>query len=220
MSKQGQYAHDSKLLFFGKIIASATHEIKNALAVINENAGLVIDYSTMRSEGVSPDLKRFETLAGRIVDQVKRADKLLKNINLFSHSLDEPLATVELNQILHLLAALSFRIASMQGVTIQVLPSKTPVEATTSPFILIHILFLCIEFAIQAADKGDCIQLEAKKTETGNSVRFGPLSKLEQMPDETWHSVSISEVLPMIKTGVIADKESGNIVLVLSEYRE
>ena len=42
---------ESGLRFFGKISASISHEIKNAIAVMNENAGLIKDLIMMAERG-------------------------------------------------------------------------------------------------------------------------------------------------------------------------
>ena len=51
MNQKAQTSNDKGLRFFGKITASVTHEIKNALATINENAGLMTDYIEMAARG-------------------------------------------------------------------------------------------------------------------------------------------------------------------------
>ncbi len=67
---------DQGLRFFGQVIASVTHDIKNSLATINENAGLLTDHATMAARGRPLDPEKVNVLAMRIMDQVKRADGL------------------------------------------------------------------------------------------------------------------------------------------------
>ena len=50
MEKNENMLADAGMKFFGKMTASATHEIKNALAIINESAGLLEDLSIMASK--------------------------------------------------------------------------------------------------------------------------------------------------------------------------
>ena len=90
---------DTGLRFFGKVTASVTHDVKNSLATINENAGLLTDYAAMAARGKPLDPERVNALAVRIMDQVKRADALLKNMNRFAHSVDDSLKKVDLNEI-------------------------------------------------------------------------------------------------------------------------
>ena len=208
---------DAELRFFGKITASFNHDVRNALATINENAGLLMDYSAMVSRERPLDPNKVSTLAKRIADQVKRADGLIKSMSLFSHSVDESLKTLDLNESLQLLAAVSGRFASMKQVTLHVQRSENPVEIRTSPFLMLYILFICLEFAIQTAGKNQTVELMPQISKLGKSVRFGPLSELAQMPPETWPSVRISDLLPFLKTSFIVDIKAENIVLVFSE---
>ena len=49
--------------FFGKISASISHDIKNVLAVLNENAGLLEDLVLMAEKGASFNHERVKSLA-------------------------------------------------------------------------------------------------------------------------------------------------------------
>jgi len=64
--------------FFGKMSASISHEIKNALAIMNENAGLLEDYASMGEKGISVDLQRLKSLAGNVRIQIQRADEIVR----------------------------------------------------------------------------------------------------------------------------------------------
>jgi hypothetical protein len=52
--------------FFGIISASISHDIKNVLAVLNENAGLIEDLVLMAEKGASFNQERVKSLAGSI----------------------------------------------------------------------------------------------------------------------------------------------------------
>ncbi len=51
------------LRFFGKMSASATHEIKNTLAIINESAGLLEDLSLMAQKGQPMSIPRVNDIS-------------------------------------------------------------------------------------------------------------------------------------------------------------
>jgi signal transduction histidine kinase len=59
--------------FFGEISASISHEIKNVLAIINENAGLLQDMIMMNEKGLPLNPERLSKLAHSISGQVARA---------------------------------------------------------------------------------------------------------------------------------------------------
>ena len=71
------------LRFFGSTTASVSHELKNALAIIKESAGLLNDYMTMIDKGrpITPD--RLRTVTARIEGQVQRSDQLIRSLNRF-----------------------------------------------------------------------------------------------------------------------------------------
>jgi signal transduction histidine kinase len=192
------------------VTASVTHDVKNSLATINENAGLLTDYAAMAARGKPLDPERVNALAVRIMDQVKRADGLLKSMNRFAHSVDDSLKKVDLNEILQLLADLSVRFAAMAGTTLDVRPASDPVEIETSPFGLLNALFLCLEFAMTAAGRGRSIDLHPEKTATGACVHFGPLPDAVISGQDPCQAASIDARL-------VKNTEAGTLTLIISE---
>ena len=71
---------------FGAISASVSHELKNALAIINENAGLLEDLSFMAEKGLPLEPAKLKSLAASIGKQIQRADGIIRNMNHFAHS--------------------------------------------------------------------------------------------------------------------------------------
>jgi len=74
MIHQKDVIGDEGLRFFGKISASISHELKNTFAVINENAGLLEDFSVMAEKGIPMDPARLMKLGGTIRKQICRED--------------------------------------------------------------------------------------------------------------------------------------------------
>ena len=54
------------LSFFGAMTASISHEIKNRMAVINEQAGLLEDLVLMSKKGKALEAERLLQLAGKV----------------------------------------------------------------------------------------------------------------------------------------------------------
>jgi signal transduction histidine kinase len=79
---------EAGLQFFGKMSASISHEIKNALAIINESAGLLDDLSLRAERGIPVEPERLKKQAGNILKQIRRADGIIQNMNKFAHSID------------------------------------------------------------------------------------------------------------------------------------
>ena len=137
--------------FIGKMTASVTHEIKNVLAVIRENAGLMEDLIAMgeRKGGVDP--ARIQSLAEKIGKQAMKADDIVQNMNRFAHSMDDFVTDVDLGKALDLLAALSGRLAIVRGVTLQTRLPDAPVWIKTYPIFLETLLWGCLDFAMDKA---------------------------------------------------------------------
>ncbi|MEJ2223013.1 MAG: sensor histidine kinase, partial [Desulfobacterales bacterium] len=119
MSTRLEIVAETGFQFFGKMTASISHEIKNVMAIINENAGLLEDLALLAERGAAIEPQRLINMSGTVMKQVGRADAILKNMNRLAHSIDESIKTIDLNNILELLVALSDRFASMRGVDLQ-----------------------------------------------------------------------------------------------------
>ena len=124
---------ESGLQFYGKITASVSHEIKNVLAIINENAGLLEDFTFMADRGKPLDPARMKMIAAAVKKQIGRADGIIKNMNLFAHSVDQTITTVDLNETLELIIALTARFAAMRGVQVDLQSPENPVKFQTAP---------------------------------------------------------------------------------------
>jgi len=172
MNGQLEIIAESGLQFFGKIAASISHEIKNVLAIINENAGLLEDLTLMAERGMAIDPQRLKALSRTLMKQVKRADTIVKNMNRFAHSADGSLQNIDLNDVIELLLALSNRIAAMRGITLNPKLNQNPVTIRTSPFLLMNLLWLCLDFAMDAAGGGKVVELATEKADAGIQIRF------------------------------------------------
>ncbi len=147
--------------FFGRMTASISHEIKNALAIVNENAGLLGDLALLMDKGRPLSPERLTTLAGNIRRQVQRADDIIRRLNRFAHSAHEPAASVDLGEVLAFTLALAERLATMKGITLS-LAAGEPVTVEVRPFVLENLLWLCLEQLFAAAGSGATITLAAE----------------------------------------------------------
>lgn len=143
---------ENGLQFYSKISASISHDIKNALAIINENAGLMDDFALMAPQGVPIDPERIKTLAAKIAKQVGRANEIAKHMSRLAHSLDQPVAVVDLNETLRFLTALTSRLSQMRNVTMDISESSHAVEVETSPFFLMTLLWRLLNHATAAGE--------------------------------------------------------------------
>jgi len=203
------------LQFFGKMSATISHEINNALAIINENAGLLQDFTLMADKGIPLDPKRLNSLAGKVIRQIQRAEGIVRNMNRFAHSVDESSKSVNLGDIVEFVAALSGRFASMRGVTVEPKPTVVPVTVTTNPFFLENLIWLCLDFAMDTAGEGNTIDIFTEKTENGAQVRIMQVEDPAKAPLDRFPTKREKALLDALKAGLTTELEAGELVITL-----
>ena len=171
------------LRFFGKVSASISHEIKNALAVIHENAGLMKDLILMAERGRPLDLERINSLAERVSGQVHRADGIVNNLNRFAHSMDDSVRQIDVDEYLSFVMELSRRFADMRGVKLYCEHGPDPVNIVTSPFLLANLLYLCINYSVEAAEQGETVYIQMGPVPEGAKILFREI-RIANMPGE------------------------------------
>ncbi len=203
--------------FFGKMSASISHEIKNTLSIINETAGLLEDLVFLAEKGKPLDQERLKTMAQRIMRQVHRADEIVKNLNKFAHSVDRQVKSVDLDETLELVLALSGRFASMRGVTMELEPCSDRVAITTIPFFLNNLLWLCMDFAMKATERGGTVRLIIEQTKNGPRIRFTRLEGLVEAPMDEFQGAWGKALLDMLEAEITADTEAAELILSLQK---
>lgn len=178
MTAQYDTIGGSGLQFFGKVSASVSHELKNVLAIINENAGLLEDLTFAARRGSPIDPDRLERTVQNFAKQIRRADEILKNMNRFAHSVDQFEAQVDLGDLAGLVAQLAGRKAAMGRILLETTPPSQPVVLTTKPFLVENLIWLTLEFAIAATAAGGTIGLEPEKTNDAVLLHVSGISDL------------------------------------------
>lgn len=140
--------------FFGTVSAAVTHDMKNFLAIINENAGLLGDLAVKAQNGPVPvDPQKAVLISEKIKKQVARADGMIKQFNRFSHSMDHAQETVDMEEMVHLVAGLAERIIRHHEVTLTMTAAPVPCRIQAHRFDLLHLLFRAIEMTCEILDK-------------------------------------------------------------------
>jgi len=217
MNGQLEIIAESGLQFFGKIAASISHEIKNVLAIINENAGLLEDFTLMAEQGMAIDPQRLKALSQALMKQVQRADTIVKNMNRFAHSADGSLQTIDLNDVIELLLALSNRIAAMRGITLNPKLNQNPVTIRTSPFLLMNLLWLCLDFAMDAAGGDKVVDLVTEKADAGIQIRFKRVGCPAEVSLQPFPAEREKRLLDLLKAKLEVSTVNREILVKLSE---
>lgn len=216
MSYKTDVIGEMGLQFFGKVSSSNFHEIKNVLAIINESAGLLEDFSFLAEKGTPVDGERLGSLASKIMKQVRRADGIIKNINRFSHSVDRSTDQVDMGEFLTFIIGLSERFATMRGVTLKPQMPDTPLLITTAPFRLENLVWLCLDFAMDVSGEEKTVELIAEKTEdSGVQIRFANLNGLTDSLADTFPKEREKALPKAINAQIITDAGAKEIILRL-----
>ena len=208
---------ETGLQFFGRISASISHEIKNVLAIVNENAGLLEDFTLMADRGKPIDPARLKMMAAAVKRQVARADEIIQNMNRFAHSIDQTASTVDLDQTLELFIALTARFAAMRGVKVELQLSASPLRIPTAPYYLLNLLWLCLDFCMSASGDEKRVELVVEEAENSVRIRFQRLAGLSAALAETFPSDREKILLAVLEAVLTAEPERAEVVLRLSK---
>jgi signal transduction histidine kinase len=180
MDDQYDAIGEAGLHFFGKVSASIAHEIKNVLAIISENAGLLEDLSFAAQRGAAIDPERLNKACRQFTKQIHRADTIMKNMSRFAHSVDNFQARVDLCELTGLVANLAGRLAAMRKLTIQVEQPKAPLVFSGNPFLLQNLIWLCLEFAFKATNADSTLLLIPEGVDNGITLRICGIDSLDE----------------------------------------
>jgi hypothetical protein len=185
------------------------------LAIVNENAGLLEDLTLLADRGKPLDPARLKIMAAAVKNQVGRADGIIKNMNRLAHSIDQTITTVDLDQTIELVIALTARFAAMQGVKVDLQLPASPLTISTAPFYLMNLLCLCLDFSMSASGDEKRVELVVEETENSVRIRFRRLAGLSEALLETFPSDREKILLAVLEAALTAEPEREEVVLRL-----
>ena len=205
------------LRFFGRISASISHEIKNVLAILNENAGLLEDLILMSEKGMPLNTERIKSVAATMKNQIKRGDLITKNMNTFAHSIDEPLLKVDVYETLELIVALTKRFADMHEVKLELLDLPAKSAISTSPFFLKNLIYRCIDYAINSTGEDRTVHISTQKEGNAILIKFSNLKDLSENSHEGFPTERENGLAELLKADIGIDRVAGCITISLHE---
>jgi C4-dicarboxylate-specific signal transduction histidine kinase len=203
--------------FFGIISASISHDIKNVLAVLNENAGLLEDLVLAAEKGAPFNQERVKSLAGSMRKQIQRADLITKNMNRFAHSVDKPLSNIDLCETLELIVALSGRLADMRGVNLEPVYTTERIYITTNPFFLENLLWRCLDFAMTSVMEEKTVGIIVEEIEKSAQIKFTKLEGLIEAGKNIFPTEQENALIRALEAEIETDPRAGIITLKLPE---
>ncbi|MGD9826697.1 sensor histidine kinase [Desulfobacter sp.] len=152
--------------YFGRMGASISHDIKNCLAIMNENVGLMSDHLMIaQKNGAPPNIERFSGIVQRIEKQISRADGIIKYLNTLSHSMDKPEQQIDLDEAVTLALALGARIISNKGIKENHTRAADKLYVNGSFFFLLFLIWSILENVTENLASGAVINIFSMKDE-------------------------------------------------------
>ncbi|WP_306548596.1 hypothetical protein [Desulfobulbus sp.] len=145
------------LQVFGKISAAVSHDLKNVLAIVNENAGLLDDLALRAAKGGEIPLDRLNVATSRMLKQVKRGDAVLKNLNRFAHTTDAPLLQGNVAETVALMVDLAGRQAAMRETVLTVAPDAAMIS--TCLVYLESFVYLLLRHALEVLPRKESVEI-------------------------------------------------------------
>ncbi len=156
---------------FSKISATITHELKNTLSIINENAGFLNDLALMAGDEGGVPSRRIGDATAAIEKQVARSNAIMKNLNRFAHSGDVPVSQANLAELLQLMVDLSSRQAASASIDVT-LRCPNDISVTTSLLPLEALVFRVLLAIYNIAGAGTKLSIDAKLAGSDVEVCF------------------------------------------------
>ena len=189
MTENNNIIAQAGIRFFGSISASATHEIKNTLAIINESAGLLQDLSLMaRQKGHSLCPERINDISQRMIRQVHRTDLVLKKMNRFSHSVDQAIEIADLEKTIIFVLDLTSRLVQRLGAFVEIISPVSPLMVSTNLFFLENMIWRAIETACRVAGNGKEVKISFGTDGSEPSIWFTMDTVKPEIMDDLFRS--------------------------------
>jgi len=176
------FKNNDDLAFFGKVNASISHELKNILAIISEAAGLLQDLTAMAAKGQKIELEMLNTCSQDIVEEIQRGFTTIRQMNTFSHSVDAPLKSVNLIDVLDLMINLVGFLSFAGKVRFDPPPDEAAM-ILTCPFRLQNLVYHTFVFAFKSVGADGEIQVAVHREPNGSArIAFSGLGTKGGLP--------------------------------------
>ena len=207
--------NEGGLRYFGDMTASISHEIKNCLAIINENSGLLQDLLGAVQRGRQLDLNHMDQIADRIIKQIHRVDDITKKMNSFSHSIDFPEKTIDVGEILKLAVSLGSRIASNRMINIKLILPEHKIFISTQFFFLLHLVWLVMDSTMTAIGPDRTIEIKPFNQASEVRISFYSQGDIKQGFENIISSQACRKVMETLSAQLIFSEINNEMILTL-----
>ncbi len=205
---------ENSLAFFGAITASVSHELNNVMSIIDQNNGLLKDLLAAVEYGRPISNERLERINNSITNQTERGVRIIKRLNRFAHSVDDPVREFDIIQLVDNFTRLAQRLASLKRVILESRHDDPQLSVTTSPFLVQQVLFICIQRSLNAAQSEDVIDIitEARDKKILLTVKGRSMRAIR----EGWDTDYIEQLMRLIDGNLEIISEGENEFLKIT----
>jgi signal transduction histidine kinase len=190
MSHTSDFIAAERVEFQGRITASVSHELNNVFATISETAGLSADLMAIHGTGRPLDAAELRSCADTIVDEVKRGFRVVKTLNVFSHSSDTPISEVDLTELVSLMAELAGYLSYSCTVDLRRREGPGP-RLITRPLLLEDLVYRGFVHAFRAVGPDGSIEVSTDSSLDGGRIVISGLGGVgvEGFLDDDVHKI-------------------------------
>lgn len=176
---QERYRADTEIQFFGTITASVSHELNNVISILNQTGGLLEDllYGTKQGQDITPE--QLERIASKIADQTDRGIAIIRRLNSFAHTVDEPVVEFDFGELVGNLMSLCGRFAALRSMELTDKTAEESITVVNSPIKVQQTLFLILKDMLGAGQKGDTVSYSFDRSTEEISIILGHSKKEE-----------------------------------------
>jgi len=217
MTEENQSLAMDGARFFGEMTASVSHEIKNVMAIINENAGLLEDMVAMNRQGAPFPAERIEKLAQSVARQIGRADDIIQSLNRFAHSADHARETVDVGETVQFMMNLTSRLIMMRGARFDFTAPEKPVTTAANRFFLAYLVWRGMAAAMEMGQADRSIRMRVETTENGPCLAFCFGGRSDVFSTASLSALEDSDVLRLLDARLVLHPEKGEFRVFLSK---
>ena len=215
MSSVIETLNNEDMMFFGKVNASISHELKNILATISEAAGLLNDLTELATKGHNFELEMMKTCSQDIVEEIQRGFAAIKRMNTFSHSMDDPLKRVNLIEVLDLVINLAGFLSFASKVHFDP-PQKAAPIVITIPWRIQNMIYQALVFAFESVGPDGEVQVSLHPQNDGSAritlAGLG-LKAVRKFPGD--QTIQIAE---SISVEIVVSEETRTVDILVPEF--
>jgi len=159
------------LSFFGKTNRLISHELKNVLAIISETLGLIDELIELSETGMGLEQGKLRSLSESVIEEVERANAIIRNMNTFAHSVDEFVGEVDVGQSVQLVTDLCQLESAAKRMKLRLVDSE-PCVLYTSRFFLENLIHHALFYSLNGVGPDNEIRVSLNSDDHGVRIVF------------------------------------------------